>query len=217
MMRIWSRRRQHHPRFARKALTVMLLGLGAWVAGFFWFIEQIPRRIEAPNSETDAIVVLTGGAGRLGAGLELLARGRGVKLLVSGVYRGVDVAEILRASRQSPEELECCVDLGHDAVDTRSNANETGQWMVAEGFTSLRLVTASYHMPRSLVEFRRAIPAARLIAHPVFPSNVRIDGWWRWPGTTALLIGEYSKYLIAVAVAAWTDSIGATPAPIESS
>ena len=77
---IWSRRRQPRPRFARKALTVMLLGLGAWVAGFFWFIEQIPRRIEAPNSETDAIVVLTGGAGRLGAGLELLARGRGVKL-----------------------------------------------------------------------------------------------------------------------------------------
>ena len=217
MTQIRSRRRQPRRRFARKSLTVMLAGLGAWVAGFFWFIEQIPRRIEAPDSVTDAIVVLTGGAGRLGAGLELLALGRGAKLFVSGVYRGVDVAEILRAARQSPEELECCVELGHDAVDTRSNANETGQWMVTEGFTSLRLVTASYHMPRSLVEFRRAIPAARLIAHPVFPSNVRIDEWWRWPGTTALLIGEYSKYLIAVAVAAWTDSSGATPAPIESS
>ena len=96
-------------------------------------------------------------------------------MILPGGHRGVYVATILVAARTSPAERECCVELGHDSVDTRSNANETGQWMVTEGFTSLRLVTASYHMPRSLVEFRRAIPAARLIAHPVFPSNVRID------------------------------------------
>ncbi len=207
MRGIWSRRRRSL-RYARKALAVMLLGLCAWFAGFFWFIEQIPRSIEEPDAMTEAIVVLTGGAGRLGAGLELLARGRGEKLFVSGVYRGVEVAEILRASRQSPEKLECCVELGHDAVDTRGNANETSQWMAAEGFTSLRLVTASYHMPRSRVEFRRAIPAARLIAHPVFPAQVRIGDWWRWPGTAALLIGEYSKYLIAVAASAWLGPAG---------
>ncbi len=207
-MRNIRSRRHRSLRYARKALAVMLLGLCAWIAGFFWFIEQIPRGIEEPEAMTEAIVVLTGGAGRLGAGLELLARGRGQKLFVSGVYRGVEVAEILRASRQSPEKLECCVELGHDAVDTRGNANETSQWMAAEGFTSLRLVTASYHMPRSRVEFRRAMPAARLIAHPVFPAQVRIGDWWRWPGTASLLIGEYSKYLIAVAASVWPGPAG---------
>ena len=211
MTRILFRRRRGL-RFARKALAVMLLGLCAWVAGFFWFIEQIPRRIEEPDIMTDAIVVLTGGAGRLGAGLELLARGRGEKLFISGVYRGVDVAEILRASRQSPEELECCVDLGPYAIAIRSNAKQTGRWMAAEGFTSLRLVTASYHMPRSRVEFRRAMPTARVIAHPVFQGNVHIDEWWRWPGTTALLIGEYNKYLIAVAASALAGPNGADTA-----
>ena len=80
--------------------------------------------------------------------------------------------------------------------------------MAAEGFSSLRLVTASYHIPRSRVEFRRAMPTARMIAHPVFPRSVHIDEWWRWPGTTALLIGEYSKYLIAVAASTWADSTG---------
>ena len=109
MSRLWSRRR-HSMRLARRTLAVVLLGLFAWVAGFFWFIEQIPRLIEDPDSVTDAIVVLTGGGGRLGAGLDLLARGRGGKLFVSGVYRGVEVAELLRASRQSPGELECCVE-----------------------------------------------------------------------------------------------------------
>lgn len=209
-----SPRRRHRggSSFTRRAFTVVLLGLGAWSAGFFWFIEQIPSRVEQPETMTDAIVVLTGGGGRLGAGLELLARGRARKLFVSGVYRGVEVAEILRAARRAPEELECCVDLGHDAVDTRSNANETGRWMAAEGFTSLRLVTASYHMPRSRVEFRRAMPTARMIAHPVFQGNVHIDEWWRWPGTTALLIGEYNKYLIAVAASALAGPNGADTA-----
>lgn len=201
MNRIWSRRRRG-PR--RGVLAAVLVGLGAWVAGFFWFIEQIPRQIEDPDSVTDAIVVLTGGAGRLGTGLDLLARGQGGKLFISGVYRGVDVAEILRASRKAPENLECCVELGHDAHDTRSNANETGQWVAAEGITSLRLVTASYHMPRSRIEFSRAMPTVRLIAHPVFPPSVHIDEWWRWPGTTSLLIGEYSKYLIASAASMWS-------------
>lgn len=204
-----SRRRRGGSSFTRRAFTVVLLGLGAWSAGFFWFIEQIPSRVEQPETMTDAIVVLTGGGGRLAAGLELLAQGRARKLFVSGVYRGVEVAEILRAARRAPEELECCVKLGHDAVDTRSNANETGQWMAAEGFTSLRLVTASYHMPRSRVEFRRAMPTARVIAHPVFQGSVHIDEWWRWPGTTALLIGEYNKYLIAVAASALAGSSGA--------
>ena len=196
--RVRRLRKRRSRRAARLLLTLMLLGIFACIAGFFWFIEQIPRRIEQPETMTDAIVVLTGGTGRLAAGLELLAQGRASKLFISGVYRGVEVAEILRASLQSPKELECCVELGHVAIDTRGNANETRQWMAAEGYSSLRLVTASYHMPRSRSEFSRAMPDARLIAHPVFPPNVHIADWWRWPGTTALLIGEYSKYLVAV-------------------
>lgn len=209
MTRLASRRRRRRGlRVAHLGLTALLLGIFAWTAGFFWFIEQIPRRIEQPDSITDAIVVLTGGTGRLATGLELLARGQASKLFISGVYRGIEVAEILRASLQSPAELECCVDLGHDAVDTRGNADETSQWMASEGYTSLRLVTASYHMPRSRAEFSRAMPTARLIAHPVFQPNVHIDEWWRWPGTTALLIGEYSKYLVAVSTSAWARNVG---------
>ncbi len=175
----------------------------AWSAGLIWFTESLPRDVDNPLEVTDAIVVLTGGTGRLAAGLELLARGRAAKLFVSGVYRGIEVDEILRVFRQAPEELECCVALGHSATDTRSNAHETAQWMALEGFSSLRLVTASYHMPRSLVEFRRVMPDVRLIAHPVFPARVRIDAWWQWPGTASLLAGEYTKYLVAAVTPAW--------------
>jgi uncharacterized SAM-binding protein YcdF (DUF218 family) len=202
MRRIWRRPRRR-PRPSRLAIGAALVAALAWSAGFVWFTRGIPRAVEKPLEVTDAIVVLTGGAGRLVAGLELLAEGRAAKLFVSGVYQGIDVAEILRVFRQSPEELECCVELGHGATDTRGNAHETAQWMAREGLTSLRLVTASYHMPRGLAEFHRAMPHVRLIAHPVFPAHVRVESWWRWPGTAWLLAGEYSKFLIASVTPGW--------------
>ncbi len=179
-------------------LGVALAGIALWCAGFVWFSQQIPRRVDDPRAQTDAIVVLTGGAGRLDTGLDLLARGRARKLFISGVYRGVDVAAILRLSRQAPEEIECCIELGHSAADTAGNARETARWMAAEGFRTLRLVTANYHLPRSIAEFRRVMPDVELIAHPVFLEAIHIDAWWRWPGTASLLAGEFTKYLISV-------------------
>jgi uncharacterized SAM-binding protein YcdF (DUF218 family) len=50
-------------------------------------------------------------------------------------------------------------------------------------------------MPRSLIEFRRAMPGVGLIAHPVFTDNVHIEAWWRWPGTAGLIAREFNKYL----------------------
>jgi len=54
-------------------------------------------------------------------------------------------------------------------------------------------------MPRSLLEFRRAMPDVEILVHPVFPDQVRRGSWWRSPGTASLLIGEYDKYLLALA------------------
>jgi uncharacterized SAM-binding protein YcdF (DUF218 family) len=70
--------------------------------------------------------------------------------------------------------------------------------MAREGFASVRLVTANYHMRRSLLEFARAMPEARVVAHPVFPEAFRIDAWWRFPGTYALVQAEYHKYVAAL-------------------
>lgn len=178
-------------------------GFGAlWLAGLIWFAAGIPRAPAEPTAATDAIVVLTGGAGRLGVGFELLREGRAKKLFISGVYRGVDVAEILRVSQQEPEALACCIAIGHNAVDTIGNARETARWMADEGFASLRLVTADYHMPRSLAEFRRAMPGVTLIAHPVSSENIHVDAWWRWPGTASLIASEYTKHLVGTVIGA---------------
>ncbi|PPR19751.1 MAG: hypothetical protein CFH40_02216 [Alphaproteobacteria bacterium MarineAlpha10_Bin3] len=187
------RRRTNRIRF----LTALLVAAAAWGGGFGIFLQIIPRETPQPGRATDAVVVLTGGSLRLETGLALLARGRAAKLFVSGVHRGVDVEELLRISRHSPESLDCCIALGYTADNTRGNARETAAWMMRERFGSLRLVTANYHMPRSLQEFRAAMPDIAIVPHPVFPAHVRLDDWWRWPGTAMLLVSEYHKLLLA--------------------
>ncbi len=191
-----------HRRWPVRIAAVSLFGLALWTAGLVRFAGQIPSGVDDPISRTDAIVVLTGGSERLATGLQLLAEGRAGKLFVSGVHRGVDVSQLLRVARRAPHELDCCIVLGHDADDTVGNARETARWISAQGYDSLRLVTANYHMRRSLLEFRRVLPRATIVAHPVIPPHVKRREWWRFPGTASLVIGEYNKFLVA-SLRAW--------------
>jgi len=170
----------------------------AWASGLVWFAGTIPDSVADPVSPADAIVVLTGGSQRVEAGLDLLASGMAKKLFVSGVHPGVQLAQLLHAAAPKPDWIACCVVLGHSADNTFGNAAETAAWMQAEGFRSLRLVTGSYHLRRSLLEFRRAMPEIAIIPHPVFSERVKLAQWWEWPGTAALILGEYHKYLAAL-------------------
>ena len=147
---------------------------------------------------TDAIVVLTGGPLRLQSGMALLRDGKGRKLFVSGVNQQVDLDELLRVSGNAPDWASCCTILGHDADNTLGNARETAQWMRQQGFSSLRLVTAWYHMPRSLLELDRAMPEIEIVAHPVFPDEVSREHWWASRATLLVLASEYGKYLGAL-------------------
>ena len=178
-------------------LAAGLLCAGLWLAGLVYFATNLPQRVADPARRTDAIVVLTGGSGRLRQAFELLEQDRAQQLFVSGVERSVEVAELLRIDRIAPPELACCVVLGYKAGDTRGNALETAAWMGEQGFASLRLVTATYHMPRSLLEFRYAMPEIEILPHPVFTKSFKQADWWRWPGSASLLASEYNKYLVA--------------------
>ncbi|SME91680.1 Uncharacterized SAM-binding protein YcdF, DUF218 family [Tistlia consotensis] len=181
-------------------LLAPLLALAAlFLGGFVAFALGLSSETPPPSERTDAIVVLTGGSERIKVGFELLAAGAARKLFVSGVYRGVEVSELLRLSQGAPDELACCIALGYDAEDTHGNAREAAEWMRKEGLTSLRLVTGAYHMPRSLLEFRRALPEARILPHPVFPEGFR-EHWWFSPRSALLLMTEYVKYLAALVV-----------------
>lgn len=172
------------------AVLVLLLA-----AGFAYFVAGGHWRSADKAPATDAIVVLTGGGGRLESGFELLQAGKGKKLFVSGVNRHVDLADLVRVTKIAPRWAACCIVLGHHADNTRENALETARWMRAEGYKSLRLVTAWYHMPRSLLEFSRAMPEIEILPHSVFPEEFKPTRWWSERGSALLVLREYGKYL----------------------
>ncbi len=183
-----------------RTLYRIILALGAlsaiWLAGLVWFADQIPDSVADSTTRTDAIVVLTGGSQRIEGGLELLAAGMGKTLFVTGVFPGVQVPALLRQAN-APEGLACCIVLGHSADNTAGNAIETAAFMRQQNYHSLRLVTSAYHMPRSLLEFTRAMPDVAIVPNPVFAGNVKRNRWWEWPGTFSLIVTEYVKFLVA--------------------
>jgi uncharacterized SAM-binding protein YcdF (DUF218 family) len=176
---------------------LVIVAVAAWGVGLWQFARQLPQTVSDPAATTDVVVVLTGGSYRVAEGLALLDAGAAPRLFISGVPRGVRVADLVLHGRLAEPLAACCVTLGHAAEDTIGNAAEIAGFMTAGGYRSLRLVTADYHMPRAMLEVARGSPGVTIVAHPVFPPGFRRGDWWRWPGTTALVVVEYTKTLAA--------------------
>ncbi len=128
----------------------------AWMVGFIWFAMLPPRPQD--GGKTDAAIVVTGGEGRIARGLEALRKGWTRRLLVSGVDREVRPREFAAQHRVSSQAMRCCVTLGFESVDTRSNGEEAGRWIAAKQLKSVRLITTDWHMRRAAFELARASP-----------------------------------------------------------
>lgn len=168
-------------------LSIIVIG---WALGFVLFMLSVPAPLE--GSTTDAIVVPTGGAGRIDRGIDLLRRHQAKRMLVTGVAPGVD-AQVLAREYHAPVALfACCIDLGGEAVDTRSNAEETVEWVRAHHYQSVRLVTSDWHLPRARMELAAALGKGVVILGDGVPGNPRF----------ATLVNEYDK-LILRRIALW--------------
>ena len=195
----------------RLALLVLFIIGGAAVGGFLNFVHEVqslPERSAADAPAGDAVVVLTGGPRRIDAGLELLGAAKGARLLISGVNPVTSAGAIQRTAGagdvgERARLFRCCIDLGREALDTVGNASEARDWIRARGFADVHVVTADYHMPRSLLEFERALaldgadaPAVRLRPWPVATPLLQ-GAWYRDPAAVRRLGGEWVKYLSA--------------------
>lgn len=157
--------------------------LVVWAIGFAWFATTLPQ--PAGAERTDAIIVPTGAAGRIERGLAMLGAGHARAMLVSGVDREVRPGEFAAEFDVPPGTMECCVTLGFAAVDTRSNAAETAQWVRQTKARSLRLVTTDWHMRRAAGELARTLPAGVTVVEDAVASEPSLR----------ILFVEYHKLL----------------------
>lgn len=194
----------------------VLMGLAAIALAYAAGLAAFVRGLEQRGSEVksaDAIVALTGGDARLTKAMELLANGRGKRLLISGVHTDVTRDQLYEQVGGPRKLFDCCVDMGHGADSTIGNASETAFWAHANGYKSVILVTAAYHMPRSRMELAAKMPDVRVIEQPVFPEVMQKQVWWtdRLPATVLLI--EYTKYIFAWSRLAAASTIGVSSNP----
>lgn len=167
-------------------MTILRLAgflLLVWLGGFALFATGLPGA--ADERRTDGIVVLTGSAGRIERGVTLLGDRRAKRLFISGVGPDTGRLSVARTYGISAATMRCCVELGHEAVDTRSNAMETARWIARRGYRTIRFITADWHMARARYELGRQLPPGVEILEDAVPTQPSLRMLWR----------EYHKYL----------------------
>ena len=187
-----------------KSLAAFLVLAVIWASGLLAFAGRVQQSTPAFDPmPADGVVALTGANSneRISVAVDLLAEGRGRRVLVSGVNPVVSREELRTASRSVRRLYDCCVDLGFNAADTVGNARETADWSKAMRYNSLIIVTSDYHMPRAMLELRAVLPPSMMhlqsVAVPTQAFQTR--RWWRSPSAARLMVVEYSKYLVILA------------------
>ena len=154
----------------KRLISLLLI---AWLLGFAWFAALLPQPLQ--GTKTDAAIVLTGGEGRVARGLEVLNKGWSGKLLVSGVDREVRQREFVAAYGIDPARMACCITLGFESVDTRSNALESARWIARNKIRSVRLITTDWHMRRAAFELGRVSPKGVKVVVDAVPSQPSLE------------------------------------------
>lgn len=169
-------------RLGKTAVVLALL----WLFGFAGFALTLPVAKQVSTLHpADGIVVLTGGEGRLNAGFDLLTKKKGTRLLVSGVHRSVAEKDLLDLTDAPDHLFNCCVDLDKASANTVDNAAKSAEWAHTHQFKSLYLVTSDYHMHRSVVLLKAALPDCEILPFPV-ETSISLQG----------MAIEYTKFVV---------------------
>ena len=170
------------------SLLILLYALG-----FILFGVTLGQPAKA-GTETDAVVVITGGTGRIEHAMKVLEKREAKRVLIAGADPLVRKRDLVDRFNANGRLVRCCVDLGSESVDTRSNAEEAQRWLARRKYRSVRLITNDWHMRRAAYEFRRSLGDT----YEVVQDAVRTE-----PGF-GTLFAEYNKFLLRRA-AVWLD------------
>ncbi len=165
-----------------------------YALGFALFAVTLGTPAPKDTPKVDAIVVITGGKGRIEHGASLLADGKAKRLLIAGADPSVRKVDLVNRLGGKKKLFDCCVDLGSESVDTRSNAEEANRWLERRKYKNIRLVTSDWHMRRARYEFNRQLdPDIKIV-----PDAVRTEP------NFMTLFAEYNKYLLR-RLSVWLD------------
>lgn len=142
--------------------TVAILVLGLLVYEAYEISVDLPLRPE--DNEIDQLkfqdcgVVLTGGPGRIREAIEILGQKKIKKLIISGVYKEAQLAEIFPPLPFYPEVDSNDIILEKHSESTYGNAVQSLALVQTLQCRSVLLITSQMHMRRSYKIFRAMYP-----------------------------------------------------------
>jgi len=176
-----------------KGLFSLLLIFLIAVAVLFIDFAYKTFSVGQKNVKTDAIVVLTGGRGRIDEGIKLYRDRKARYLYLIGVGPAVRKSDLFK--ERKGEGREEGVVLENVSRNTLENALYARELLAKNReVASIRLITSRYHMKRATLIFRNILPVGIAIyPHPVDSRNLKVE-WWRDEGSFRLLFTEFYKY-----------------------
>ena len=172
-------------------LLIILIALAVLFIDFAYKTFSVGQK----NLKTDAIVVLTGGKGRVEEGIRLYREHQARYLFLIGVGPAVRKSDLFK--EKNGEEGGERVFLEKVSRNTLENALYAREMILKKKeISSIRLITSRYHMKRATLVFRNTLPAEIAIyPHPVDTRNLK-EEWWRHGGSFRLLFTEFYKYCL---------------------
>jgi uncharacterized SAM-binding protein YcdF (DUF218 family) len=171
-------------------LVIILVALAVLFVDFAYKTFSVRQR----DVKTDAIVVLTGGRGRIEEGLRLYRENKTRWLFFIGVDPVVRKADLLKGGYGERD--------GEDIVlekvsrNTLENAFYARDLIATREISSIKLITSRYHMKRATLIFRNVLPKdVAIYPHPVDSKNLK-EEWWNHGRSFRLLFTEFYKYCL---------------------
>jgi uncharacterized SAM-binding protein YcdF (DUF218 family) len=166
----------------RRLLLVLAALVAAWLVASLVLFVRPPAESSAPK-HADVVVVLSGDKKRLAPGLELIRRGVARVLAISTVERTrhwPQAVELCRRHRYAHARVIC-----FDAVpfSTQGEARTIARLARDEGWSSVVVVTSTFHVTR-----------AEMLFHRCYPGRLDVVGtpstWWKLPEEWAFETGK---------------------------
>ncbi len=172
-------------------LTLCIIGLVVIAVLFIDFTYKT-FSYRQKNQKTDAIVVLTGGKGRVEEGVRLFRESQATFLIFVGVDPSVRKSDLYRPKPGDPSADN--VILEKSSRNTLENSIFGRDVIVSSGVHTVLLITSRYHLKRASILFRNSLPKdITIIPYPVDSVNLK-ESWWSDGGSFHLLFREFYKY-----------------------
>ncbi|UTW55151.1 YdcF family protein [Kordiimonas sp. SCSIO 12610] len=174
----------------RTLYKIIFYSGAAWLIGLGFFYVTLPKPADINHDNplnAEALIVLTGGKNRLETALDILKKYPDKRLLISGVNPIVEQSELRALTGSENTLFDCCVDIDQVSENTAANAVEGSKWIQKNKFQTVIIITADYHIRRSMMLFQNQAPQITFTGHAV-----------QTDADLSFLAREYNKYLFTV-------------------